>query len=830
MRHQLKSKTPSAAARLRYITRHGRYATGLDGPRDDLRVTGNANLPAWSDGVAAVFWSATDGFERANARRCLELELNLPRELTLEQQIAVVHDYIMRLSVVAGPMPITWAIHDAGDGNPHVHLMIQERPLDGHERTAEQHFKRANRQKPEKGGAIKSTWWHDPQHVFWSRALWADACNVALVNGGHEARFDARSKAVRLDEALRAGDLRGAALLTTVTERHEGHAVAGMRRRVDRGEVDLDELPDYAQQLIAHNDRARTYNCWLRDWSRTASDAELRTQLAGPLAELRERLEAESPSAHIAAWEAAQHAQALGENRERDAAAARAAGELELLTDAQSEAAERAELAALVELEQGDHLDDLLGIERAQAHAAALIENREWEVVRAAELVGFVEQEQTSHLAALLAHERDQAHAAALVEDTDRDHAVALIEDMAWEAGRTAEIEAAYESALAEDAQRTRLVAAAAARQSVEAVEARITTLQPDAVEPPEVAAVTDLTKAVIDAQKAAHRAANVATKVAQEARYWREQHPVKARAADALGVPLKTDIAAHEAKLAADAAERVQQQAVAAYNDSPAHRVVIAWRQAVRELEQLQGKLPALKRIAHDAQMACVPRERMLAGIEQQLDRLERLEAYMQSGEAHNYALLREELAGRAADAGTPEALVTIYRDAQRLADGPARDAAELGTQVRSTELVHGIHEALKAARQVIKRSGRADRPETRELLDKLEQRRQLVLHWMIDPAVRPALEQLEREIEGANQAAQEAAHLLADIARTDAVAAGEAAEQLEWIEFERDGELFGFYAERPDEIYWHHLGNWHLQEPEPPGAESRPRSPQQG
>ncbi len=148
----------------------------------------------------------------------------------------------------------------------------------------------------------------------------------------------------------------------------------------------------------------------------------------------------------------------------------------------------------------------------------------------------------------------------------------------------------------------------------------------------------------------------------------------------------------------------------------------------------------------------------------------------------------------------------------------------------MRSTELVHGIHEALKAARQVIKRSGRADRPETRELLDKLEQRRQLVLHWMIDPAVRPALEQLEREIEGANQAAQEAAHLLADIARTDAVAAGEAAEQLEWIEFERDGELFGFYAERPDEIYWHHLGNWHLQEPEPPGAESRPRSPQQG
>lgn len=405
MRHQLKSKTPSAVARLRYITRQGRYAVGLDGPRDDLRAVGNANLPGWAGGNAEVFWATADGFERANARRCLELELNLPRELSIEQQIAAVEDYIARLTAEAGPLPMTWAIHNAGDGNPHVHLMLQERPLDGHERTAEQHFKRANRANPERGGAIKSTWWHDPQHVFWSRALWADACNVALVNGGHEARFDARSKAVRLDEALRAGDLRGAALLTTVTERHEGHAVAGMRRRVDSGEVELDELPDYAQQLITHNDRARTYNCWLRDWSRTASDAELRAQLAGPLAELRERLEAESPGGHIAAWEAAQHVQALDENRERDVAAARTAGELELLAAAQIDAAEHVERDALVAIEQADHLTILLGIEREQAHAAALAENS----ARDVELAELIELEQADHLDNLLGIEHEQA-------------------------------------------------------------------------------------------------------------------------------------------------------------------------------------------------------------------------------------------------------------------------------------------------------------------------------------------------------------------------------------------------------------------------------------
>lgn len=372
MRHQLKAKTPSAAARLSYITRRGRYAVGLDGPRDDLRATGSANLPGWARGDAAVFWSAVDGFERANARRCLELELNLPRELTTRQQIAAVEDYIARLTAEAGPLPMSWAIHNSGDGNPHAHIMIQERPLDGRERTAETWFKRANRQQPEKGGALKSQWWHDRENVFWSRALWADACNQALIASGHAARFDARSKTVRFDEALERGQWLDAVLLSTITERHEGVAVAGMRRRLERGECWLEDLPDYAQRLIAYNDGARAHNCALRDWARTATEAEL-------LAYLAPELEHRNPSAHVAAWEAAQQVQAFDEDRQRAVALAVAAGELELLTTAQIEAGERARLAAelgeLIALERGDQLDALLVIEVEQAHGAALAED-----------------------------------------------------------------------------------------------------------------------------------------------------------------------------------------------------------------------------------------------------------------------------------------------------------------------------------------------------------------------------------------------------------------------------------------------------------------------
>jgi hypothetical protein len=299
-----------------YILRTDRYGVKVA----ELAAAGVAHLPAWAAGPAD-FWSAVDGFERANGRLCLELELGLPRELPRDRQVAAVGDYIDRLTAEAGPFPITWAIHDSGDGNPHVHLMLQERALSPIDRSGPKaHFKRADTKRPERGGVEKSRWWHSKERVFWSRALWADACNQQLLAAGYGARFDPRRKSVRLDEALRTGDLRAAAALCTQTERHEGVAVAAARRRVDQGLVDLDDLPEGVAQVIRSNDDARAYNCWLRDWSRTASDKELRLFLADHLRDLSQRLEAESPSGHVAAraaWLEQQHTQALAEDAER---------------------------------------------------------------------------------------------------------------------------------------------------------------------------------------------------------------------------------------------------------------------------------------------------------------------------------------------------------------------------------------------------------------------------------------------------------------------------------------------------------------------------------
>ena len=368
MRLTLKGQTPSAHARLKYITREGKYAQGIDGKRDDLAASGSGNLPNWADD-ADQFWHGVDQFERANARRCVELELNLPPELTLDQQRQVVEAYAERL-LGAERLPHTWAIHEGGGKNPHCHLMFQERGLDGIDRpNAKAWFKRANTAHPERGGAIKSRSIHGQKWTLHARATWAETANDGLRAAGHDPRFDHRSKVVQRDDALRNGDLRRAAELGTLTERHEGAKINGMRRRVERGEIEFEKLPEYAQQRIQQNERVRAYNNELRDWARSATDAELAERLAPELVELAEQLAQESPGAHVAVWK--DHQQQLAVELEQ----AHGAALVEWVERARVELAEQ-----LAQENPGAHVavwknhQQQLAVELEQAHGVALVE------------------------------------------------------------------------------------------------------------------------------------------------------------------------------------------------------------------------------------------------------------------------------------------------------------------------------------------------------------------------------------------------------------------------------------------------------------------------
>ncbi len=59
----------------------------------------------------------------------LAREIALPRELTREQSISLVREYVKRHFVVA-EMCADVCLHDTSGGNPHAHIMLTMRPFD----------------------------------------------------------------------------------------------------------------------------------------------------------------------------------------------------------------------------------------------------------------------------------------------------------------------------------------------------------------------------------------------------------------------------------------------------------------------------------------------------------------------------------------------------------------------------------------------------------------------------------------------------------------------------------------------------------------------------
>ncbi|WP_176731520.1 MobA/MobL family protein, partial [Burkholderia cenocepacia] len=105
-------------------------------------------------------WKAADEFERKNGTAYREIEIALPRELTREQRIELVEDFVQK--ELGDRHAYQYAIHNPpgaidGKEQPHAHIMFCERINDGIERDPQQFFKRANSKSPERGGAKKAS-------------------------------------------------------------------------------------------------------------------------------------------------------------------------------------------------------------------------------------------------------------------------------------------------------------------------------------------------------------------------------------------------------------------------------------------------------------------------------------------------------------------------------------------------------------------------------------------------------------------------------------------------------------------------------------------------
>ena len=216
----------SAKAKSEYIEREGKY----EKDRDELAYSESVNMPEWAEDDPQKYWAAADEHERANGSLFKEIEFALPVELNERQQQELASSFAADLTG-GERLPYTMAIHRGGGDNPHVHLMISERGLDGHDRDAEQWFKRANKAAPEKGGALKTRSFMNKEWLENTRKEWETAANTALDRAGRAERIDHRSLAAQREEAIERGQVDRADELS----RQPGVHLGPERYRAQRG-------------------------------------------------------------------------------------------------------------------------------------------------------------------------------------------------------------------------------------------------------------------------------------------------------------------------------------------------------------------------------------------------------------------------------------------------------------------------------------------------------------------------------------------------------------------------------------------------------------------
>ena len=150
-----------------------------------------------------TLWNAVDAAETSvNAQTARSMLFALPRELTDEQNIALVRDFCQKEFVDKG-MVCNFFYHDRGDGTPHVHIMLTLRAMDENGKWLPKSKnvyaldENGNRIRTPNGSwkriKVDTVDWNERKYGEIWRQDWAAAQNAALEAAGRMERVDMRS-------------------------------------------------------------------------------------------------------------------------------------------------------------------------------------------------------------------------------------------------------------------------------------------------------------------------------------------------------------------------------------------------------------------------------------------------------------------------------------------------------------------------------------------------------------------------------------------------------------------------------------------------------------
>ncbi|AZO07722.1 Ti-type conjugative transfer relaxase TraA [Mesorhizobium sp. M3A.F.Ca.ET.080.04.2.1] len=197
-------------------------------------------------GASEAFWNKVEAFEkRADAQLAKDLTIALPLELSAEQNIALVRDFVER-HILSKGMVADWVYHD-NPGNPHIHLMMTLRPLteDGFGAKKVAVLGEEGQPLRTKGGKIVYELWaggSDDFNAF--RNAWFERLNHHLALNDIELHVDGRSyekQGIDLVPTIHVGV--GARAIERKAE------VQGRKPELERIEVQHDSRAENARRI-----------------------------------------------------------------------------------------------------------------------------------------------------------------------------------------------------------------------------------------------------------------------------------------------------------------------------------------------------------------------------------------------------------------------------------------------------------------------------------------------------------------------------------------------------------------------------------------------------
>jgi len=185
---------------------------------DHTEVIAPSNAPDFCKGRTQLWNTVELSEKRKDAQVAREVEIALPRELSLSQNVELAREFI-RSSFVEEGMVADLCIHDAKGDNPHAHIMLTTRHL-----------------TPEGFGKKNREWNKDELLQKW-RENWENVCNKHLERHGVQERIDHRTLSAQgIDRK---------------PQKHKGVAATGIERRTGQPSKNSlkDEMLDLAKSI-----------------------------------------------------------------------------------------------------------------------------------------------------------------------------------------------------------------------------------------------------------------------------------------------------------------------------------------------------------------------------------------------------------------------------------------------------------------------------------------------------------------------------------------------------------------------------------------------------